>query len=61
MDGRAQTPEVQIRRLPTLTKSGGDANLNLEIGGKAVGVKLRIGQLHAKLVAGLPARVLDLL
>lgn len=61
MGGGAIPSEHRVRCLPPLTKSGGDAQLCLEIDGNPVGVKVRIGHLNAQLVAELPDRALDLL
>lgn len=61
MDGGAIPSEHRVRCLPPLTKSGGDAQLRLEIDGSPVGVKVCISHLNAQLVADLPERALDLL
>lgn len=61
MGGGAIPFEHLVRCLPSLTKSGGDAQLCLEINGKPVGVKVCISHLNAQLVAELPDRTLDLL
>lgn len=61
MGGVATPSEHRVRCLAPLTKSGGDEELRLEIDGKPMGVKLRIGRLSAQLVVGLPDRALDLL
>lgn len=61
MDGVAKPSEHRVRCLPPLTKSGGDAQLRLEIEGKPVGVKVCVSRLNAQLVAELPDRTLDLL
>ncbi|WP_420857880.1 7-cyano-7-deazaguanine synthase [Marivivens marinus] len=61
MGGGAKPSEHRVRCLPPLTKSGGDAQLRLEIDGKSVGVKVCISHLNAQLVADLPDRALDLL
>ncbi|TDL91374.1 hypothetical protein E2L05_00205 [Meridianimarinicoccus aquatilis] len=61
MGGGAIPFEHRVRCLPPLTKSGGDAQLCLEIDGQPVGVKVCISHLNAQLVAELPDRTLDLL
>lgn len=61
MDGGAIPSEHRVRCLPPLTKSGGDAQLRLEIDGNPVGVTICISHLNAQLVADLPERALDLL
>lgn len=61
MGGGAIPFEHRVRCLPPLTKSGGDAQLRLEIDGNPVGVKVCISHLSAQLVAHLPDRTLDLL
>lgn len=61
MGGGAIPFEHRVRCLPSLTKSGGDAQLRLEIDGNPVGVKVCISHLNAQLVADLPDRALDLL
>ncbi|EAQ12488.1 7-cyano-7-deazaguanine synthase in queuosine biosynthesis [Maritimibacter alkaliphilus HTCC2654] len=61
MVGGAIPSERRVRCLPPLTKSGGDAQLRLEIDGNPAGVKVCISHLNAQLVADLPDRALDLL
>lgn len=61
MDGGAIPSEHRIRCLHPLTKSGGDAQLRLEIDGTPVGIKLCISRLSEQMVAELPDRALDLL
>ncbi len=61
MGAVAPLPEVEVRWLPPLTKSGGDEVLRLDIAGREVAMTLRIGQLNRQLVEGLQDRVLDLL
>ena len=61
MGGVAVPPEHRVRCLAPQTKSGGDEELRLMIDERPVGVKLRVGQLNAQLVEGLPDRAFDLL
>ncbi len=61
MGAVAPLPEVEVRWLPPLTKSGGDEVLRLDIAGREVAMTLRIGQLNRQLVEGLQDRALDLL
>jgi 7-cyano-7-deazaguanine synthase in queuosine biosynthesis len=61
LGGGAIPSEHRVRCLPPLTKSGGDAQLRLEINGNLVGVKVCISHLNEQLVAEIPDRALDLL
>lgn len=61
MGGVEKSPEHLVRCLPSLTKSGGDEQLRLQIGGIQIGVKLCISHLSRQLVSDLPERAIDLL